>query len=80
MTPKVTKNRKIDEGVSDGIDGGKKRAKLEPEPISTALCYFENGYESTPIYDFDDLCLNSNFSLNGPCIITQQTSTILIEP
>ncbi|OTF72839.1 5-oxoprolinase-like protein [Euroglyphus maynei] len=49
------------------------------KPIGMTKCYFENiGYQDTPIYRFDQLQYGE--CINGPAIIIETNSTILIEP
>ncbi|EFK05396.1 hydantoinase/oxoprolinase [delta proteobacterium NaphS2] len=48
------------------------------EPETTVACYFESGWEETPIYRLDHL--GQKQRIEGPAIIIQDTATILIEP
>ena len=41
-------------------------------------CYFESGWEKTPLYELDRLGRQQR--IEGPAVIIQDTSTILIEP
>ncbi len=49
-----------------------------PEPDTPTRCYFESGWHDTPIFLLDQL--GAGQRLNGPAILMQDTSTILIEP
>ena len=48
------------------------------EPGRTVDCYFESGWEKTPLYELDQLGRQQR--IEGPAVIIQDTSTILIEP
>jgi 5-oxoprolinase (ATP-hydrolysing) len=48
------------------------------KPISIKNVYFEGGFVETNIYSFDDILLDD--SIEGPAIIVDKNSTILIEP
>ncbi len=50
----------------------------QPQPESTDQCYFEDGWHQTPVYKIESL--TSGNVLEGPSIILQGTSTLLIEP
>ncbi|KAH9526938.1 hypothetical protein DERF_000993 [Dermatophagoides farinae] len=61
------------------IKQDQKMIKELPKPVTITKCYFENiGYQDTPIYRFDDLKYGN--CINGPAIIIESNSTILIEP
>ncbi len=47
-------------------------------PITQKDCYFAEGWQETPIYALDSI--GAGQSLEGPAILIQDTSTILIEP
>jgi len=49
-----------------------------PQPDSQTRCYFESGWHNTPIFLLDQL--GAGQRLDGPAILMQDTSTILIEP
>ncbi len=49
-----------------------------PQPDSQTRCYFESGWHDTPIFLLDQL--GAGQRLDGPAILMQDTSTILIEP
>jgi len=48
------------------------------KPIAETDCYFEAGWFKTGIYQLENLA--PGHQINGPAIIMQNTSTILIEP
>ncbi|XP_035981040.1 5-oxoprolinase isoform X1 [Fundulus heteroclitus] len=53
---------------------GQRRAK----PVMTNKCYFEDGYIDTAVYLWEELpCGNA---IQGPAIIIDKNSTILVEP
>ncbi len=50
-----------------------------PAPVeATTECYFEGGWQETPIFRLERL--SAGHQLQGPAIVMQDTSTILIEP
>ncbi|EFN85192.1 5-oxoprolinase [Harpegnathos saltator] len=49
-----------------------------PKHKKTTMVYFENGYQETMVYQLDSLCAGQN--INGPAIIMDSLSTILVEP
>ncbi len=49
-----------------------------PQPDSQTRCYFESGWHDTPIFLLAQL--GAGQRLDGPAILMQDTSTILIEP
>ena len=64
---------------SPGYNAEKKVfATAQSEPETTVDCYFESGWEKTSIYQLDQL--GQKQRIEGPAIIIQDTSTILIEP
>ncbi len=54
------------------------RADGPPKPVETAPCYFETGWADTAVYQMADL--GAGHRIDGPAIIMQDTSTILVEP
>ena len=48
-----------------------------PEPIETVEVFFDDRYEATKVYKLDQLPLGHR--LQGPCIIMDKLSTILVE-
>nr|MBC8282471.1 hydantoinase B/oxoprolinase family protein [Nitrospinota bacterium] len=54
------------------------KAYNEVQSVSMNRCYFANGWIETPVYKIESLCEGT--ALQGPAIILQGTSTILIEP
>ncbi|CAG9859662.1 unnamed protein product [Phyllotreta striolata] len=55
-----------------------QQSQSPPIPNSTAEVYFTNGYQTTNIFLLSDL--KSHQTIEGPAIIMDQSSTILIEP
>jgi 5-oxoprolinase (ATP-hydrolysing) len=53
-------------------------AEGHPKPVESAPCYFETGWAETAIYRMADL--GAGHRIDGPAIIMQDTSTILVEP
>ncbi|XP_041823579.1 5-oxoprolinase [Melanotaenia boesemani] len=53
---------------------GQKQAK----PVTMTKCYFEGGYLDTAVYLWEDLPWG--LSIQGPAIIIDKNSTILVEP
>uniref|UniRef100_A0A8C3UP46 5-oxoprolinase n=1 Tax=Catharus ustulatus TaxID=91951 RepID=A0A8C3UP46_CATUS len=55
---------------------------VAPEPLGprgdVTQCYFEGGYQDTPVYLLEDL--GSDHVLPGPAIIIDTNSTIVVEP
>ena len=49
-----------------------------PEPTATVQAYFEGGRVPTPVYKWDQV--GPQTSLPGPCLIINQTSTVVVEP
>uniref|UniRef100_A0A8P0TI97 5-oxoprolinase, ATP-hydrolysing n=1 Tax=Canis lupus familiaris TaxID=9615 RepID=A0A8P0TI97_CANLF len=49
-----------------------------PRVDKMTQCYFEGGYQETPVYLLGELC--SGHKLQGPCLIIDSNSTILVEP
>ena len=49
-----------------------------PKPDSITRCYFEEGWLETPVFLIEKL--GAGQELEGPSILIQQTSTIIIEP
>lgn len=56
----------------------KKTATNEPKHEDVTQVYFEGGYQETKVYLLEKL--TAGHVLNGPAIIMDQLSTILIEP
>ncbi len=53
----------------------------KPRPLNPVMqkdCYFADGWQETPVYILDSI--GAGQSLEGPAILIQDTSTILIEP
>ena len=48
------------------------------QPVSKEDCYFRDGWQETPVYKMESLYAGN--VIQGPAIILQGTSTILIEP
>ncbi len=48
------------------------------EPICTKLVYFNGTYQQTNIFKIEDLFYND--MINGPAIIIDKNSTLLVEP
>lgn len=55
-----------------------KQFKKNIEPISERLVHFNDSFINTPVYNRGDL--NSEITLEGPAVIEQMDSTIIIEP
>ncbi|XP_074059206.1 5-oxoprolinase [Macrotis lagotis] len=49
-----------------------------PRVDRVTQCYFEGGYQDTPVYQLGEL--GQGHSLPGPCLIIDSNSTILVEP
>uniref|UniRef100_A0A452V620 5-oxoprolinase, ATP-hydrolysing n=1 Tax=Ursus maritimus TaxID=29073 RepID=A0A452V620_URSMA len=49
-----------------------------PVDIQMTQCYFEGGYQETPVYLLGEL--GYGHKLQGPCLIIDSNSTILVEP
>jgi len=54
------------------------RAEGVPEPLATRPVYFEGGWRPTPLYRLD--ALGAGARIEGPALLIQDTSTILVEP
>uniref|UniRef100_A0A5F8H024 5-oxoprolinase, ATP-hydrolysing n=1 Tax=Monodelphis domestica TaxID=13616 RepID=A0A5F8H024_MONDO len=55
------------------------QAQNEPPRVDLVTqCYFEGGYQKTPVYQLGEL--NQGHQLPGPCLIIDSNSTILVEP
>lgn len=64
---------------ASGLNRSKiKTLKSVPEPVAIEKCYFESGWLETPIYLLDQM--GAEQRIDGPSIIMQNTSTILLEP
>lgn len=58
-----------------------KRHKIKPEEgsaLEMVQCYFTGGWLETPVFLLDDL--GSRQKINGPALIIQHASTIVVEP
>ncbi|MEN8200589.1 MAG: hydantoinase/oxoprolinase family protein, partial [Thermodesulfobacteriota bacterium] len=55
-----------------------EEAESPAEKLDTVRCYFEGGWQQTDLYNMDDL--QAGHTIQGPAILIQDTSTILIEP
>ncbi len=53
-------------------------AKHSPRKLSSVHCYFTGGWQDTALYDQENL--KAGHCIEGPAILLQDTSTILIEP
>ncbi|XP_032466555.1 5-oxoprolinase isoform X2 [Phocoena sinus] len=49
-----------------------------PRVDKTTRCYFEGGYQETPVYLLGEL--GAGHKLQGPCLLIDSNSTILVEP
>ncbi|KAK1794456.1 hypothetical protein P4O66_011331 [Electrophorus voltai] len=49
-----------------------------PRPAKVTRCYFDEGYLDTSVYLWEDL--TCGYGIEGPAIIIQKNSTILVEP
>ena len=54
------------------------QADTPASKLDTVPCYFEGGWQETDLYNMDDL--KAGHAIQGPAILIQDTSTILIEP
>ncbi|MBW2328880.1 MAG: hydantoinase B/oxoprolinase family protein, partial [Deltaproteobacteria bacterium] len=54
------------------------RDDTPPKKLSTTRCYFEEGWLQTNLYNLDDL--KGGHTIQGPAILIQDTSTMVIEP
>lgn len=64
--------------ISVNIKVPERKAKVKLLPKASFKCYFEQGFQETGVYFADDLLHNDQ--IQGPAIIIQDTSTILVEP
>lgn len=48
------------------------------EPVRRVSCYFREGWRDTPVYQLDGL--GAGESIEGPALIVNDTSTIVVEP
>ncbi|XP_056155592.1 5-oxoprolinase isoform X2 [Lampris incognitus] len=55
-----------------------KKGHGQAKPIVVTKCYFEDGYLDTSVYLWEEL--PCGYSLQGPAIIIDKNSTILVEP
>ncbi len=51
---------------------------VQAMPVSIERCYFMDGWHETPVYKMESL--GAGYRIEGPAIILQGTSTILVEP
>lgn len=49
-----------------------------PEPELVTPCFFDEGWMDTPLYEVDKIRVGSQ--IEGPAILIQDTSTIMVEP
>jgi 5-oxoprolinase (ATP-hydrolysing) len=64
---------------SPGLNNILIPVKNEPsKPVDYTQCYFEGGWQQTAIYQLE--MIGATQQIDGPAIIMQDTSTILIEP
>jgi len=69
--------------VSTAKTSGVKRVPIpqssqKAQPVNQMDCYFEEGWQTTSVYQLDQLYAGQ--ILEGPALIIQDTSTILVEP
>uniref|UniRef100_A0A3Q1FS04 5-oxoprolinase, ATP-hydrolysing n=1 Tax=Acanthochromis polyacanthus TaxID=80966 RepID=A0A3Q1FS04_9TELE len=55
-----------------------KMGHKQTKPVTTTKCYFEDGYLDTSVYLWEEL--PCGYSIQGPAIIIDKNSTILVEP
>ena len=65
------------EGLMDDNDILKLNLNFYPRPIETVKVFFDDHYEDTKVYNLDQLPLGHR--LQGPCIVMDKLSTILVE-
>ncbi|XP_078482471.1 5-oxoprolinase [Ciona intestinalis] len=63
---------------SVGMAHGRKLRVKAPKRETVVQCYFEDGYQDTSVYLFEQLSHGHQFQ--GPAIIIDKNSTILVEP
>lgn len=54
------------------------QASSPAKKLDTVPCYFEGGWQDTSLYNMDGL--KAGHTIQGPAILIQDTSTILVEP
>ena len=54
------------------------KASDAPRPVASESCYFENGWQTTPVYQLESL--GAGQAISGPAIIIHDTTTMLLEP
>lgn len=54
------------------------KSKKQATPVSKDRCYFSDGWKDTAVYEMESLGAENR--IEGPAIILQGTSTLLIEP
>ncbi|MBC8209164.1 MAG: hydantoinase B/oxoprolinase family protein [Desulfobulbaceae bacterium] len=57
---------------------GQNKSLAHQKPDSTVNCYFQNGWQQTPLYRVESLAPDR--VITGPAILIQAESTILLEP
>ncbi|XP_061778000.1 5-oxoprolinase isoform X2 [Nerophis ophidion] len=55
-----------------------KKGHGQAKPVTMTKCYFEDGYHDTAVYLWEELLCGH--SIQGPAIIIDKNSTILVEP
>ncbi|KXJ17835.1 5-oxoprolinase [Exaiptasia diaphana] len=63
---------------SVNIRGPDNNPSGPPKPKKVTQCYFEDGLEDTSVYFLEEIA--SGYDIQGPAIIIDKTSTILVEP
>ncbi|XP_038616389.1 5-oxoprolinase isoform X1 [Tachyglossus aculeatus] len=56
----------------------RSRPSGPPRVETVTQCYFEGGYQETPVYLLEEL--GGGHGLLGPCLIIDNNSTVLVEP
>ncbi|XP_076856985.1 5-oxoprolinase isoform X2 [Brachyhypopomus gauderio] len=57
---------------------GTKTGHEAPRPVKVTRCYFEEGFLDTSVYRWEHL--TCGYGIEGPAIIIEKNSTILVEP
>ncbi|XP_077480992.1 5-oxoprolinase [Stigmatopora argus] len=55
-----------------------KKGRGQAKPVTMTKCYFEDGYHDTAVYLWEEL--HCGHAIQGPAIIIDKNSTILVEP
>uniref|UniRef100_A0A3B3RXI6 5-oxoprolinase, ATP-hydrolysing n=1 Tax=Paramormyrops kingsleyae TaxID=1676925 RepID=A0A3B3RXI6_9TELE len=55
-----------------------KAGQGSPRPVEVTQCYFDDGYQDTAVYLWEEM--TCDHSITGPAIIIEKNSTILVEP